>query len=88
MDKIIVIDFGSQYTQLIAKRIRDNNVFCEVIPYQSYNRDSCISKNVKGLILSGGPDSVVSNTIINNVSGINRVVYDISSKPPATIEWE
>ena len=32
--------------------------------------------------------SDVSNTIINNVSGINRVVYDISSKPPATIEWE
>ena len=32
--------------------------------------------------------SDVSNSIINNVSGINRVVYDISSKPPATIEWE
>lgn len=71
MDKIIVIDFGSQYTQLIAKRIRDNNVFCEVIPYQSYNRDSCISKNVKGLILSGGPDSVVSNKSYKTIDIFN-----------------
>ena len=64
MDKIIIIDFGSQYTQLIARKIRELEVFCEVIPYQSYdfyNIHEYNLKYIKGMILSGGPDSVVLN---------------------------
>ncbi len=52
---IIVLDFGSQYTQLIARRIRDLGVYSEVLPY---NIDLNKIKNAKGIILSGGPASV------------------------------
>ena len=61
MNKIIIIDFGSQYTQLIARKIRELKVFCEVISYKSYIYDKS-DKNVKGIILSGGPDSVIYNS--------------------------
>ncbi|WP_092343316.1 MULTISPECIES: glutamine-hydrolyzing GMP synthase [Candidatus Ichthyocystis] len=56
MSHILVVDFGSQFTQLIARRIREFNVYCEVVPY-----NSCAdlgNKDVLGIILSGGPSSV------------------------------
>ncbi|CAH9019707.1 glutamine-hydrolyzing GMP synthase [Candidatus Nitrosacidococcus sp. I8] len=54
---ILILDFGSQYTQLIARRIREIGVYCEVHPY--YVKDeTLISLSPKGIILSGGPDSV------------------------------
>ncbi len=57
MDKLVVLDFGSQYSHLICRRIRESNVYCELLPY-----DSPISliKNLepKGIVLSGGPASV------------------------------
>ncbi len=52
---IIILDFGSQYTQLIARRIRELNVYCEIHPY---NTDISSFKKVKGVVFSGGPDSV------------------------------
>ena len=55
MDKIVVLDFGSQYTQLIARRIRELNVYCEIHPYNNIPK---IGSNVKGIILSGSPCSV------------------------------
>jgi len=54
-DKIIILDFGSQYTQLIARRIRELNVYCEIHPY---NKIPTIDESVKGVILSGSPYSV------------------------------
>lgn len=54
-EKILILDFGSQYTQLIARVIRENNVFCEIIPY---NKQFKFSENLKGIILSGSPASV------------------------------
>ena len=54
MNKIVVIDFGSQYTQLISRLIRELHVYCEVIPYQSF----IYQDNILGVILSGGPQSV------------------------------
>lgn len=58
MDKIIIIDFGSQYTKLIARRIREENVYSEIIsPYEDYI-EKIKDKDVKGVILSGGPMSV------------------------------
>lgn len=53
--KIIILDFGSQYTQLIARKIRELNVFCEVHPY---NYDVQLNENLKGIVLSGSPFSV------------------------------
>jgi len=55
MEKIIILDFGSQYTQLIARVVREFSVFCEIIPY---NKPINFDENVKGVILSGSPCSV------------------------------
>jgi GMP synthase (glutamine-hydrolysing) len=55
-ERIIILDFGSQYTQLIARRIRELNVFCEVFPYNKLPEDF---QNSKGIILSGSPFSVL-----------------------------
>lgn len=52
---ILILDFGSQYTQLIARRIRELNVYCEIHPYNNIPE---IGPNVKGIILSGSPCSV------------------------------
>lgn len=57
LDKILILDFGSQYTQLIARRIREQNVYCEIHPF-NYNLDEIKRFNAKGIILSGGPSSV------------------------------
>lgn len=55
MEKILIIDFGSQYTQLIARRVRELNVYCEIHPY---NKIPELDGTVKGVILSGSPFSV------------------------------
>ena len=55
LEKILILDFGSQYTQLIARRIREINVFCEIYPF---NHFPVPDENVKGVILSGSPSSV------------------------------
>jgi GMP synthase (glutamine-hydrolysing) len=54
-EMILILDFGSQYTQLIARRIRELNVYCEIHPYNGIKE---ISPEVKGVILSGSPSSV------------------------------
>lgn len=55
MEKILILDFGSQYTQLIARRVRELNVYCEIHPF---NKMPAIDQDVKGVILSGSPASV------------------------------
>ena len=57
-DKIIVLDFGSQYNQLICRRIREMNVYSLLLPYDTKAKDIVDLKNVKGIVLSGGPNSV------------------------------
>ncbi|OIN58308.1 glutamine-hydrolyzing GMP synthase [Arsenicibacter rosenii] len=54
-EQILILDFGSQYTQLIARRVRELNVYCEIHPY---NHIPAITPEVKGIILSGSPCSV------------------------------
>jgi GMP synthase (glutamine-hydrolysing) len=54
-EKILILDFGSQYTQLIGRRVRELNVYCEIHPYNHYPE---IDESVKGVILSGSPFSV------------------------------
>jgi GMP synthase (glutamine-hydrolysing) len=55
--KILILDFGSQYTQLIARRVRESNVYCELHPYD-VDADFIRTFNPAGIILSGGPNSV------------------------------
>ena len=67
-EKILILDFGSQYTQLIARRIREINVYCEIHPF---NKFPTIDSSVKGVILSGSPSSVRdSNSPKPDLSGI------------------
>ena len=54
-EKIIILDFGSQYTQLIARRVRELNIYSEIYPYNNIPE---IDKDVKAVILSGSPFSV------------------------------
>ena len=54
-EQILILDFGSQYTQLIARRLRELNVYCEIHPF---NKIPEISSEIKGVILSGSPHSV------------------------------
>ncbi|MGB9696211.1 MAG: glutamine-hydrolyzing GMP synthase [Ignavibacteria bacterium] len=62
VDYILILDFGSQYTQLIARRIRDMKVYCEIHPYyidiKQHIINENIHKNVIGIILSGGPSTI------------------------------
>ncbi|MCM1005118.1 MAG: glutamine-hydrolyzing GMP synthase [Prevotella sp.] len=55
MEKIIILDFGSQYTQLIARRVRELNTYCEIRPYNKFPADD---PDIIGVILSGSPYSV------------------------------
>ncbi|MBK8193245.1 MAG: glutamine-hydrolyzing GMP synthase [Lewinellaceae bacterium] len=55
MQKILILDFGSQYTQIIARRVREMNVFCEIVPF---NKLPELTPDIRGVILSGSPFSV------------------------------
>ena len=54
---ILILDFGSQYTQLIARRVREQGVYCEIVPFH-FALEKILAKQPKGVILSGGPNSV------------------------------
>ena len=56
-EKILILDFGSQYTQLIARRVREIGVFSEIVSHQISFKE-ILKFNPKGIILSGGPESV------------------------------
>jgi GMP synthase (glutamine-hydrolysing) len=61
LDKILIIDFGSQFTQLIARRVRESGVFSEIISHKKINIKKVEGQNIKGIILSGGPLNVYEN---------------------------
>ena len=72
MKKVLVVDYGSQYTQLIARRLRELNIYSEVTPWDEISNDD----EVSGFILSGGPET-------SNIKGnptINQLIFD-SKKP-------
>ena len=56
-ETVIILDFGSQYTQLIARRVREAGVYCEILPFNS-SIETILARNPKGIIFSGGPSSV------------------------------
>ena len=67
-EMILILDFGSQYTQLIARRVRELNVFCEIHPFNNVPE---IGDNVKGVILSGSPYSTLDKSApVPDLSGI------------------
>src|SRR4249920_2764990 len=56
-ERILVLDFGAQYSQLIARRVREQNVYCEIVRHD-LSAEQIRRRNPRGLILSGGPSSV------------------------------
>lgn len=58
-DRILIVDFGSQVTQLIARRVREAGVYCEIHPFQSVDKADIEKFDPRGIILSGGPASVI-----------------------------
>jgi len=75
-ERIIILDFGSQYTQLIARRIREAGVYCEILPFNT-SATEIASRQPRGLILSGGPSSVYDE----NAPRSEREVVDESHCP-------
>lgn len=72
IEKILILDFGSQYTQLIARSVREANVYCEIVPF---NKEIEYSDSLKGVILSGSPFSVnEENALWTDVKKINEKV--------------
>ena len=60
-DRILIIDFGSQVTQLIARRVRESGVYSEIHPFNKVTEESILAYKPKGVILSGGPASVIGD---------------------------
>ena len=58
MDKILVLDFGGQYDQLIARRVREQHVYAEIVPYNRISISDIKNSEYKGIIFTGGPNSV------------------------------
>ena len=58
MDRILVLDFGGQYDQLIARRVREQHVYAEIKPYDRISPEEMLKEGYKGIILTGGPNSV------------------------------
>ncbi|MCK4489430.1 MAG: GMP synthase (glutamine-hydrolyzing), partial [Anaerolineales bacterium] len=56
-DTLVILDFGSQYTQLITRLVRDQSVFCQQLPW-NVNQSTVVDLTPKGIILSGGPASI------------------------------
>ena len=72
-NKILILDFGSQYTQLIARRVREAGVYCEIKSCDC-DEQEIIQFKAKGIILSGGPDSVFEE----NAPRIPKIVFDLN----------
>ena len=58
MEKILVLDFGGQYNQLIARRVREHHVYAEIRSYDKISVDEIKKEAYKGIIFTGGPNSV------------------------------
>ncbi|MEZ0535913.1 glutamine-hydrolyzing GMP synthase [Caldicellulosiruptoraceae bacterium PP1] len=69
---IIILDFGGQYDQLIARRVREANVYCEILPYNS-SIEKIKGKSPKGIIFTGGPSSVFSE----NAPTISNEIFEL-----------
>ena len=73
IDTILVLDFGSQYTQLIARRVRDFNVYSVILPWD-VSLEKIKSLNPEGVILSGGPESVTES----NTPRIPEIIFELN----------
>ena len=85
-ETVIVLDFGGQYNQLIARRVRECNVYCEVLPY-STDIEKIKEKNPVGIIFTGGPNSVYAEKHLSAVRKFLRWAYRCSVSATAVSLW-
>ena len=71
-EKVLVVDFGGQYNQLVARRIRECNVYCEIVSYR-VGLDAIRAQNPKGIIFTGGPNSVY----VDGAPTIDPAIFDL-----------
>tara|TARA_Y100000992_G_scaffold9431_1_gene5887 strand:+ start:125 stop:424 length:300 start_codon:yes stop_codon:yes gene_type:complete len=77
LGKILIIDFGSQFTQLIARRVRELGVFSEIISHKKI-RLKDINNTVKGIVLSGGPLNVYQITSTHLIKKFYKMIHRFS----------
>jgi GMP synthase (glutamine-hydrolysing) len=70
VDKILILDFGGQYNQLIARRVRSEQVYAEILPYNKITTEQIKERGYKGIIFTGGPNSVYDETSPHYTSDI------------------
>ena len=70
-DTVLVVDFGAQYAQLIARRVREAHVYSEIVP-RTMPLDEMLARRPKGIILSGGPASVH----VDHAPSVDAALYD------------
>lgn len=71
---IAILDFGSQYTQLIARRVREHHVYCEILPFNTSAAELSEKEKLKGVILSGGPSGVYES----EAPGCDESIFDMN----------
>jgi GMP synthase (glutamine-hydrolysing) len=71
-EKLLIVDFGAQYTQLIARRIREAGVYCEIHPYDA-DPEFLRAFRARGVVLSGGPESVT----VTETPRIPQVIFEL-----------
>ena len=100
-EKILILDFGSQYTQLIGRRIRETNVYSEILPFNT-PLAAIEQQKPKGIILSGGPDSVYEKgapavdprlfhlgiPVLGVCYGMQLIAKELGGKVEAAARWE
>ena len=79
-EKVIVIDFGGQYNQLVARRVRECNVYCEIYSYKT-DIEQIKAMHPKGIILTGGPNSCYEeNSPTYQKTVLRRAAYDACAR--------
>ena len=73
LNKILIVDFGSQFTQLIARKIREFGIYCEITSHKKIKNYINFHKNIKGIVLSGGPLNVYENNKVKFNSKILKL---------------
>jgi GMP synthase (glutamine-hydrolysing) len=93
-DRIVILDFGSQFTQLIGRRIRDMHVYCELLPWNA-PKSEAITPDTQGIILSGGPQSIyaenapyIQDYILNSHLPILGIAMECKRSPTnLVVRW-
>ena len=73
-EMIIILDFGGQYNQLIARRVREHHVYCEIMPWNK-PIEEIKAKNPKGIIFTGGPNSVYDENLLIAIPKFSNWAY-------------